>query len=297
MIDYRRQRGSLMIVTIVMILVLGFMGVAITSMSATSTYNAIDDMAANEAFYLAESGLQRGIREWSLDQGYTGEGPTNFGNGSFTIAAPIILSATQAQINATATVPTVNGNVTRTVTATVDLGGPLASNLTDDVNIWPTEVLTNNEGNFAAVSGGLRFRTDNSNGADYAGYRETGTAPPAITLNEGDTINLDLEYKKRWTGGGANPSSMDMALELVSTTGTSYVIWSENTIFNNNNWLTAPTTSWTVPTGVTINRIRLSFDLQRNGNGRRPQVLFRNIIINSAGGGGASIVSWQEDIP
>lgn len=297
MIDYRRQRGSLMIVTIVMILVLGFMGVAITSMSATSTYNAVDDMTANEAFYLAESGLQRGIREWTLDQGYTGEGPINFGNGSFTVAAPVILSATQAQIISTATVPTVNGDVTRTVSATVALGGPLASNLTDDVNNWPTEDLTNNQGTLSVVSGGLRFRTDNTNGADYSGYRETGTAPPLITLNQGDTINLDLEYKKRWTGGGANPSAMDMAVELVSTTGTSYVIWSENTIFNNNSWLTALTTNWTVPPGVTINRIRLSFDLQRNGNGRRPQVFFRNILITSAGGSGSSIVSWQEDIP
>lgn len=301
MIDYRRQRGSLMIVTIVMILVLGFMGVAITSMSATSTYNAIDDMAANEAFYLAESGLQRGIREWSLAPStYAGEGPVNFGNGNFVVAAPVLISATQAQINATATVPTLNGTVSRTISATVDLGG--ANSIpTDDLADWPTEVLDKTDGTTDIVVDSIRFKTLDIKKARYKGYRETSAASPLITLNAGESVNIDLQYKKTWITGTPDsnePQKMNVDLELISTTGTSYTIWSENNEFNNPNWLTAPTINWTVPGGVTINRIRLSFNLQRKKRGYIPEVFFREITITSTGiGGGANIISWKENIP
>jgi Tfp pilus assembly protein PilX len=295
---YPRQRGSLMIVTIVMILVLGFLGVAITTLSVTSTHNAVDELAAGEAFILAESGLERGIKQWSLNPStYAGEGPVSFGNGSFTIAPPTLLSATQAHIVSSAAVASVGGSVIRTVEAVVDLGGTLFSDPMSNLTSWPTEDISPNQGNHGFAGGGIRIRTDNTNNAAYTGYLETGTSPALISLSAGQTIQIDLEYKKRWSGGGANPASMDMALELVDTTGANYgPFWFENTPFSNNTWLTAPTANWTVPGGVTINRIRLTFDLQRDGNGRRPQVFFRNITISSASGG-TSMLSWQENIP
>jgi len=303
--NLRRQRGSLMIVSIIMILILSFLGVAITFLSITSTHNAVDELAASETFILAESGLERGIKEWSLAPStYTGEGPVSFGKGTFTVTV-VLLSPTQANITSSAAIPTISGNTTRTVDAVVDLGvsGPLLSDPMTSLANWPTEDISPNDGNHGFAGGGLRIRTDNVNGATYSGYLETGTAPPLFTLTAGQTIQVDLEYKKRWSGGGANPSSMDMAIEMVDTTGT-YVstpaVWSETTIFNNNSWLTAPTISWTVPSGITINRVRLSFNLARSGNGRRPQVFFRNITISSSGGSGASgasIASWQEVIP
>jgi len=295
---YPRQRGSLMIVTIVMILVLGFLGVAITTLSVTSTHNAVDELAAGEAFILAESGLERGIKQWSLNPStYAGEGPVSFGNGSFTIAPPTLLSATQAHIVSSAAVASVGGSVIRTVEAVVDLGGTLFSDPMSNLTSWPTEDISPNQGNHGFAGGGIRIRTDNTNNAAYTGYLETGTSPALISLSAGQTIQIDLEYKKRWSGGGGNPASMDMGLELVDTTGVNYgPFWSENTPFSNNTWLTAPTTNWTVPGGVTIDRIRLTFDLQRDGNGRRPQVFFRNITISSASGG-TSMLSWQENIP
>ena len=299
----QHQRGSLMIVAVVMIMVLGFLGVAITFLSVTSTHNAVDELAASETFMLAESGLERGIKEWSLAPStYTGEGPVSFGKGTFTVAV-VLLSPTQANITSSAAIPTISGNTTRTVDAIVDLGGggPLLSDPMTNLSSWPTENISPSDGSHGFAGGGLRIRTGNVNGATYSGYLETGTAPPLITLTAGQTIQVDLEYKKRWSGGGANPSSMDMAIEMVDTTGT-YVstpaVWSETTIFNNNSWLAAPTVNWTVPSGITINRVRLSFNLARSGNGRRPEVFFRNITISSAsGGGGTTIVSWQEVIP
>ncbi len=300
MIGMQRQRGSLMIVTIVMILVLGFLGVAISFLSVSSTHNAVDELAASEAFVLAESGLERGIKQWSLAPAiYVGEGPVSFGNGSFTVAAPVVISASQATISSSASVPTINGSVSRTVEATVDLGGVVFSTPVDSLADWPTEVLINNQGTNKIAEGGLRAKTDNSKGAIYNGYRETGTAPPVINLSAGQSINLDLEYNKRFNGGGGTPLKMDMAVELVDTTGTSHVVWSENNIIASTGWVVAPTTSWTVPAGVTINRIRLSFNLQRNGKGKNIRVIFRNIAISSAagGGGGGGILSWQEMIP
>jgi len=289
-----------MIVTIVMILVLGFLGVAITTLSVTSTHNAVDELAAGEAFVLAESGLERGIKQWSLDPlTYASEGPVIFGNGSFTINATL-LSATQARIVSSATVTSIGGNVIRSVEAVVDLGGAPFSDPMSNLTNWPTESISSNDGDHGFAGGGIRIRTDNTtNGATYTGYLETGTSPALISLSAGQTVQIDLEYKKRITGagGGANPVSMDMAVELVSTTNISHTVWSEDTIFNNNSWLVAPTTNWTVPGGVTIDRIRLTFDLQRNGNGRRPWVFFRDLEISTTSGGGISITSWQENIP
>ncbi len=267
MVDYHRQRGSLMIITIVMILVLSFLGVAITFLSVTSTHNAVDELAANEVLFLAESGLERGIKQWSLAPStYAGEGPVNFGNGSFTVTTPVILSATQARISSSATITTISGSVNRTIEAIANLGGPPISEPMTDLDNWEDPVLTNNQGKYWIAGGVFRVRTDNKNGDTYSGYRETDPTSLIFTLSAGQSINLDLEYKKKCN----NAVNMDMAVEMVDTTGISYIVWSETTIFNNNSWLTAPTTTWTVPAGVTVNRLRLSFNLEKDGNGCKP---------------------------
>ncbi len=295
-----RQRGSLMIVSIMMILVLSFLGVAITSLSITNTHNAVDTLSASESFAIAESGLERGIREWSLAPStYTGEGPVSFGNGTFTIIVTSI-TATQANIISTASVPTISGSTTRTVDAVIDLGGAPTSVPTNNLADWPTEVLNKTDGTASIVSDSIQFTTLDINKARYRGYRETGTSPALIALNAGDTISLDFEYQKTWTTGtpdAKEPKRMDVDVELVSTTGTSYTLWSENNEFNNPAWLTAPTINWTVPGGVTINRVRITFDMQRDKLGYIPTVAFRNIAISSGGGSGATIASWQETIP
>jgi len=294
-----QQRGSLMIVAIMMILVLSFLGVAITSLSITNTHNAVDTLSASESFAIAESGLERGIREWSLaPTTYTGEGPVSFGNGTFTVAVTS-LSATQSNIISTASVPTVNGSTTRTVDAIVNLGSASPSVPTDNLADWPTEALNKTEGTASIVSDSIQFATLDINKAKYKGYRETATSPALITLNAGDTISFDFEYQKIWATGtpdAKEPKRMDVDIELISTTGTRYTLWSENNEFNNPAWLSAPTINWTVPNGVTINRVRISFDMQRDKRGYIPVVSFRNIDI-SAGGGGATVASWQETIP
>jgi len=297
----QHQRGSLMIVAVVMIMVLGFLGVAITFLSVTSTHNAVDELAASETFMLAESGLERGIKEWSLAPStYTGEGPVSFGKGTFTVAV-VLLSPTQANITSSAAIPTISGNTTRTVDAIVDLGGASTSIPTNDLAAWPTEDLSKTDGTTSIVDGGIQFRINDVNKAKYKGHRETGSTPALINLNAGESINLDFEYKKVWTTGtpdAKEPKKMNVDVELVSTTGTSYTVWSENNEFNNPGWLTASTISWTVPAGVTINRIRISFDMQRDKRGYIPAVSFKDISISSGGGGGgSSIVSWQEVIP
>lgn len=295
-----RQRGSLMIVSIMMILVLSFLGVAITSLSITNTHNAVDTLSASESFAIAESGLERGIREWSLAPStYTGEGPVSFGNGTFTVTVTSI-TATQANIISTATVPTVSGSTIRTVDTIVDLGGAPTSVPTNNMADWPTEVLSKTEGTASIVSDSIQFTMQDIDKARYKGYQETSTAPPLFTLNSGETISFDFEYQKTWTTGtpdAKEPKRVDVDVELVSTTGTSYTLWSENNEFNNPAWLTAPTIAWTVPGGVTIDRVRITFDMHRDKLGYIPTVAFRNFAISTGGGGSTIITTWQETIP
>lgn len=83
-----KQQGFLLVLAAVLIVIIGFLGVALSFLITSDVRSGSDHFESARALFLAESGLERGILSWSQNAAYAGEGPTNFANGSFTIAAP-----------------------------------------------------------------------------------------------------------------------------------------------------------------------------------------------------------------
>lgn len=93
-------------------------------------------------------------------------------------------------------------------------------------------------------------------GERLAGYNEYtfGSAIPSNT-----PVSLDFWYQKY--RGKPSADILNMAVDLVATDGALFRLWSEcqpRTL----SWQAATTIDWQVPAGVTIDRIRLAYDIQ-----------------------------------
>jgi len=125
----RRQRGSLLIIAAVLIVVIGFLSTVAVSLSVNQTRTAVEDLGGAQAFYLAESGLERGIAQWGTNLAYTGEGPTTFGGGTFTVAVATTdadgapLPANQRRFTSTGQVSAAGGYDSRVTEAVAQAAG------------------------------------------------------------------------------------------------------------------------------------------------------------------------------
>jgi hypothetical protein len=80
-----RQRGFLLIAAVVLIVAAALVLTVLVFLSTTGNMSAAGHMSAKQALFIAESGIEKGIREWKLNPAYTGETNTPFANGSFTV--------------------------------------------------------------------------------------------------------------------------------------------------------------------------------------------------------------------
>lgn len=80
-----RQRGFLLIAAVVLIVVAALVLTVIVFLSTTGSISSVRHLSSNQALFIAESGLEKGAREFSLNSAYAGETGTSFANGSFTI--------------------------------------------------------------------------------------------------------------------------------------------------------------------------------------------------------------------
>lgn len=80
-----RQRGFLALAATVLLLVASLLATAVVSLSATDVSLATDELESTRAFYLATSGVEKGLHEWSLNAAYAGEGPVAFASGTLQV--------------------------------------------------------------------------------------------------------------------------------------------------------------------------------------------------------------------
>ncbi len=142
----------------------------------------------------------------------------------------------------------------------------------------------------ASAGGSLEAWSNGTAGARIAGYRQRYLP---ITLSAGSPVLLSLWYKK--TRGHSQTFRIDMSVNLVATDGTSYQLWLNSPIVDVP-WTQAVAPVFTVPVGKTIDRIRLSFDIQNRpsgGGSTSPSYVWFDGI-SLANPGGASLLSWQE---
>jgi hypothetical protein len=105
-----------------------------------------------------------------------------------------------------------------------------------------------------------------------------------------------LWYKK--TRGHAQTQRMDMSIQLIATDGSiAATLWSDAAI-QNVNWTSAVSGVFTVPAGTTIDRIRLTFDIQNRASGggstSPSYVWFDDVQLEEPAG--TLALSWQEVI-
>lgn len=318
----KRQRGALLIIAVVLIVVIGFLSAVVTSLSVGQVDADQDYARSTEALYLAESGLERGIYQWLQNpSAYTGEGPTALGSGTFTVtvsttdATGAPLPSNQRRIDSVGQVATAGGSAARSTEVIAQISGWQINEPFPDINNWLTAgpsgdnfyvgcslngshitspytqgTISFDSTNNAPGSTGGAFRAQvvaGTSGEELAGYREHAFASPLVS---GQSITLGLWYKKIL--GAPTPSNMMMAVDLVASDNTVYRLWSDCTV-SDIAW-TSASVAWTVPAGKTIDRLRLAYDIH-NGNKKKGGAaasaeLFDQLVLYSP-------INWQEVVP
>ena len=119
-----KNRGFALIAAIILIVVAAAMAVVLATLVSSSTQSGALHISSAQALFIAESGLERAIRQRSMDNTYVGEGPVAMGQGSYTITvfntdfSGALLPSGQRRLRSVGTI----GNETRTVEAIVRTG-------------------------------------------------------------------------------------------------------------------------------------------------------------------------------
>lgn len=80
-----KQQGFLLIAAVVLIVAAALVLTVMVFLSTTGNLSTARHLSSKQALFVAESGIEKGIREWKLSPVYTGETDTPFANGSFTV--------------------------------------------------------------------------------------------------------------------------------------------------------------------------------------------------------------------
>jgi hypothetical protein len=135
--DAGRQRGFLLIAAVVLIVVAALVLTVIVFLSTTGSISSARHVSSSQALFIAESGIEKGIRAWKLNPAYAGETGTSFANGSFTVTtSPNDYSGNPlpAGRKRFVSVGTVGGNAARTVNAIAGPENLLPSSANADFN-------------------------------------------------------------------------------------------------------------------------------------------------------------------
>ena len=314
------QRGSLLITAVILIVIVSLLGAVIVSLFVANSRSGMDHMAASKALFLAESGLQRGTREWSLNPGtYAGEGPLTFGGGTFTVLPPDDfdfsgnpLPAGQKHITSMGNMPVAGGNAIRTIEAIVQGGagiGIVLSNNGFDLpgatcppepTDWNVTAPGNDCNNGVALGGGVTGAPGDtavfSRKAGGGGSRTTTATQTLASLctttsNTTFTITFDYNYLETPAAGGQNRARIRMRLR--QTNG----FWRNSTWFTVNNstggWISHPGVTITVPSGRSLD----TFEAQMQTSGNVTKTVWIDNVVFTTGTCGSSttqIIGWQE---
>ncbi|BAV32703.1 hypothetical protein SCL_0381 [Sulfuricaulis limicola] len=305
------QRGFLLIAAVVLIVVAALL------LSVTVWFPVVDNQAtvrhlgSKQALFIAGSGIERGIRQWSLDNSYAGEGPVSFGEGSFTVTTHdddfqgAALPATKKRIRSVGQVADTGMRVVEVIARRTALfleQFPGSAGFAAD---WPTQILTNNEGSSGfdaancpvatcpdtlAGSGSMLIRTTPAGPNDrVTGYREQALATPVVTGAGGLTVDIGVAFDK--SGGNVNTNTVSVRL-FDSAANVLTSVWSDSAL-TTAGWVLDEVTGVVLPANRHYDRIRLYFDLREQGNNT---VVTRldEIKLSSTGAGLAVQEAWRE---
>ena len=173
MVGRARQRGSLTVIVVILIVVVAMLATTITFLFVEDERATVDYLEASSALFVAESGVEKGIRALSLNATYAGEGPTSFGAGTFTITISNtdVFGAALPSSDRRVTSKGVVQGTARTLEVTVRLGGILFQDPFPNITQWGVAVsntiATCPVGNIGLFSTGgtVSYDVDNATGS------------------------------------------------------------------------------------------------------------------------------------
>lgn len=318
----QNQRGVSIIAVVATMLILSVMGVTLISLVTTGSDVSINQLQSEQAFNIANGGIEFGLHTTTRGGGSWGEFTFSnrpLGAGSFTLTTntSIIGNERRLALNSRAAV---GGILTakRNITAVVVRGTGAATILNEPfpVGSIPSDAApgngcavspalswcysyTNTQGvsqyhadNAPSSTGGsLEAETQAVANSHFTGYRQRILS---TTITQGTQVTLNHWYKKQ--RGHAQTQLMNTAVYLVATDNTPYQLWVHNSI-SNVGW-TQINTPFTVPAGKTIDRIRLSFDIQNrvsgSGSTNPSYIWFDSVSLTTTGSIPVTFVSVKE---
>jgi Tfp pilus assembly protein PilX len=262
------QRGFMLIVAVFLIVVAAVLASVITFRVVGGNQSSGDTLTHAQALYLAHTGIERWIRQRALNNAFTGETATAFGNGTFTTTTDTTNDCNGNALAANRVSVTSVGNVTATsaaatVCAVIDLlrlGGAMMVYAREDslgipfyrrwnhsTNSWGAEQAANDVGpqiffmvlKFARTRNEAMLVVQDTNG-DISVQTWNGTtwsAPIAVCDAGGasdDFRGFDIEYE----------TQNDRA-----------VLVCNNNVANQATWRLWNGTAWTAPATVALGSI------------------------------------------
>jgi len=313
MVGRARQRGSLTVIVVILIVVVAMLATTITFLFVEDERATVDYLEASSALFVAESGVEKGIRALSLNATYAGEGPTSFGAGTFTITISNtdVFGAALPSSDRRVTSKGVVQGTARTLEVTVRLGGILFQDPFPNITQWGVAVsntiATCPVGNIGLFSTGgtVSYDVDNATGSTGGSFevemiprnkRRTGSqrVTLASTIAAGSPVTVELNFKK--IVGARVPDVMMLAIDLVSTANDVNRVWSDcGKATTAAGWVTVAPVAFTVPAGQTIDRIAIAYDLDSSNINPAATFTARVDDVKLTSTTATSILSWREN--
>jgi hypothetical protein len=225
------QRGFMLIVAIFMIVVAAALASVIAFRVVGGNQASSDNITHAQALYLAHTGVERWIRQRALNNAFTGEAGTAFGNGTFTTTSStatdcdgVALAANRARVNSVGSVTQTAASASLCVIVDLlrvggammvyaredSLGVPYYRRWNSNTGAWGAETAANDVGpeiffmvlKFARTRNEALLGVQDTNG-DIWVQRWTGTAwtaPVAICdagTGSDDFRGFDIEYESQ----------------------------------------------------------------------------------------------------
>lgn len=317
------QRGFLLITAMVLIVTVGLLAAVITFLSAGNVLSGAQHASSAQALFIAESGIEKGAREFGLNSAYTGETNTPFGNGNFMVmTSPNDFSGNplpSGNIRIISVGAVTGDNAARTTEAILGPENLLPFSANADFNQAPSNPCVKSLGcqptnwNLEAQlpagrdtpanqytpwddldpapgtsSDRAAYAKKNWNGPDSATSAGNFTFTPAISVSAPTTLTLTFDY---WiqAGNAAKEAYFTFTLSDGTTTWTSPETNSPHT----GQWRTMSTTISITGSGTKI-ITNLGFTLELRA-GQPKEGWLDNIRIGSGGSVGLQRKYWREN--
>lgn len=187
MAKHGKQPGQIIIIAIVLMAIIFAISVALLGYTTINVKSSRQTYAENQAYYLADAGLNKAIYQLNQSSAYNGETDTQLGNGTFSVTVATIDSNTK-RITATGYIPnSTNPTSSETLKASVSITTADIS-FNNGVQVGAGGLTM---GNGSAINGNVFSNGSISGGGTIAGDVVVAEGTPALPDQSWSTQTSD----------------------------------------------------------------------------------------------------------